>query len=110
MFFLPYRYSSFDFVDNVPTGIEPRPSVGGADPDPYGHVADLEEADSVLADDFIDGEALFGFVEDALAFFVREFLVCGVFEAFDWLAFVVVADPAFEAEAGSGLRGFDLSF
>ncbi len=70
---------------------------------PNGDAAYFEQSDSVLGDGCVDFEFFEGFLDDALPFFVREGWVGGVFEAVDGLAFVVVANPAFEGGEGAGV-------
>jgi|GEM_PF-5866265 hypothetical protein len=102
MFAFPNWDSSLGFIDYVAAGVEGWAAMGRADSDPNGDVADGEWTDSMDTCCGFDAESFDRFGDYALAFFFRERFVGGVFESLDSLAFVVVANPAFEGYVGAG--------
>ena len=110
MLFLPNRDAGFYFFDDVAASVEGGSSVGCGNADPDGDASDFEQADAVLGDGGVDLEFSKCFSDNALAFFVSESGVGGVLEPIDGLAFVVVANPAFEGGEGSGVGVEQLAF
>ena len=83
MFFLPDRYSVFDFVDDVSTRGERFRAVACADAHPHSHLADCEVSDAVYTGGMFDSETGDRFGDDALAFLDGQRLECFVFEVAD---------------------------
>lgn len=110
VFLFPDGDAGFDFIDDVAAGVERFATMGCADADPDGDVADIEETGSVDTVDGVHAELLDCFVEDALALFDRDAFEGLVFEPVDLASFVVIADPAFERDTGAGRRGIELRF
>src|ERR1035438_2750671 len=73
-------------------------------PDPPRHIVQTQRADAMDAKRVLHGEAPQGFGDDALAFLHREFLECFVFEARDFLAFVMIPHPTLEADIAAGAK------
>src|ERR1700692_5136146 len=101
---LPDRHAMLHLVDDETAGIEGFAAVRGTDADPHCHVAQIQRADAMDAQRMLHREAPQGFGDDALAFLHREFLERFVFQAGDFLAFVMVPHPTLEADIAAGTQ------
>src|SRR5687768_5825575 len=99
--FLPDRDAMLHFIDDEAAGAESFVSMRRAHAHPHGDIADRERSGAMHAGGARDAEAADGFVHDACAFFFRELRERLVFEPRDGVAFVVIADPAFESREPS---------
>ena len=93
-----------NLIDDVSAGIEGLGAVRGAHPDPHRHVAQIQTTDPVDAQGMFHREAPQCFRDDAVAFLHGQFLKTFVFESSDFLAFVLIADPALETDVAAGAK------
>src|SRR5580658_2407077 len=99
--FFPDRHAMLHFIDDEAAGIECLAAMGGADADPYRHIAQRQCADAVNAQRALDGISPQGFGDDTIALGHGEFLKGLVLQARDFLPFIVIAHPAFEGRVAS---------
>src|SRR5882724_954387 len=97
MLFLPDGHAMLDFIDDETTGVEGFSAMRGTDSDPYGHIAEAQQADTMDAQSVLDRKAPQGVGNDALAFLHREFLERFIFQASDFSSLIVIPNPALEA-------------
>src|ERR1035438_3745147 len=102
VFLFPNWQTVFDFVDDVPTGIERLAAMLGAHADPDRHVADRKFTDAVHAERVLDRKAPQRLGHDAIALFDGQRFECFVFEAAHRLPLVVIAYPSLEARISPG--------
>src|ERR1700683_5300946 len=102
MLFLPDRYALLDFIDDESARIEGFAAVCGAHPDPHRHIAHTQRTETMDARDMLHREAPQRLPDDTLAFLDRQLLKRFIFEAGDFLAFVLIADPALETNVAAG--------
>src|ERR1700689_4678523 len=102
VFLLPNGDAMLDFIDDEPAGIEGFAAVCGAHPHPHCHLAQTQGTDAVDAQSMLHRVASQRFRDDALAFLHRKLLKRLVFESSDFLAFVLIADPALETDVAAG--------
>ena len=93
---LPDGHAVFDFIDDVAAGAKRLVAMRGAHADPHGDVADAEVADAMHARRALHAKALDRFLDDALAFLLREPANASYSRRVTRVAFVVIAHPAFE--------------
>src|SRR6266404_235390 len=102
MFLLPDRDAMLHFIDDEPAGVEGFAAVGGADAHPYRHVGQVKGSDPMDAHGMLDGKALHRLRQDPVALLDGQRLKGFVLEARNFLTFVVIPDPALEADVASG--------
>src|SRR5258706_14041559 len=102
MFLLPDRDAVLHFIDDEPAGVEGFAAVGGADAHPYRGVGQVEGSDPMDAHGMLDGKALHRLRQDPVALLDGQGLKGFVLEARNFLTFVVIPDPALEADVASG--------
>jgi len=116
MLFLPNRQPMLDFIDDESAGIEGFAAVCGTYADPHGHVGHAQGPDAMDAQGMLHREATQRLRDDAVAFLYRQLLKSFVFQPSNFLAFVLIANPALETDVAAGtwvlqlapaLRGVD---
>src|SRR6185369_8650018 len=105
--FLPDRHALLGLVDDVAARVERGAAVRRRDSDPDRAVADRELADAVLATRRRHREALERLADDLRALLLGDSGMRLVLERDDGRAVVVIADPAFERDAGPGGIGLE---
>src|ERR1700678_4025747 len=90
-----------NFIDDVSAGIEGLASVCEAPPHQHRNDTKIQRTDPVYAQGMFHWEAPQRFRDDAVAFLYGQFLKSFVFESSDFLAFVLIANPALETDVAA---------